>query len=476
MSLLFEKHFLNHKIINWRFTHKNLSKLQNRVVQQIEKKDFRKVRNLQRLILKSISSHLLASQKILEIQELKNSNFYKVNRKDVFLHIFNLNNYIQLEKSLCSNSSPIYFQFLCLLWVFALLPLHETLASPFSYNYRLYRDQTDILQELSLVLNLSTFKWMLILKPNGFLKIKNKKWLFQHLLIEKKFLWLLLESKEVANCLQQDYNNYNENKQLSETKKISLTKILKNYSVQNYKSVCKTCLSPKNSVLKLNSLKTNIKEKQCSKLIIYYNDLILVPNRNLNQLKMSYKFIFEFLNIRGLYIKKNRIWVLNLKEGFNFLGWFLKKEREKPFITISSQNIRSHQLEIKKCLKSSRFLPIDKVITKLNKKIVNWQAYYAYTSNLRKTWSNMNYYLFWRIWRWCQKRHKTKGSKWLYHRYWVCREHGKWIFHANYQYLKSYNFKKQKIIYLPASVNVCKIKNFKKIQPILLKKYKDYKV
>ena len=471
MSLFIYNLFQSRKIINWQSTYKYLSKLQNRIVKQIENKNFRQVRHLQRLILKSFSPHLIASQKILEIQNFKKFNLYKVSHKDLFFHLFNINNYIQIEKGLYTKLKVSYSQFLYLLWIFALLPFQETFTDPISYNYRLYRDQTDVLKEIFSVLNGVKFKWVLIIKPNGFFNKKNKKWLFQNMVIEKKFLFFLLESKEFANYFIKDYNY---NQELFETRKISLTKIIKNYSLQGYN----TFLLEKKT-LKFNlSLKTaaiDHENNTNSRTVIYYNNLIFVPCMHLDQLKISYKFIFKFLQIRGLSIKKNRIWALNLRNGFNFLGWFIQKKNEKTIITISYPNIRSHKFEIKKFLKSARFLSIDKAITKLNKKIFDWQSYYAYASNLPKTWSEMNYYLFWRIWRWCKKRHKNKGSKWLYRRYWACQKDRKWVFHANNQYLKSYNLKKQKIICLPASINACKTKNLKKIQSILFKKYRNFK-
>ena len=469
MGLFFYNHFKNYKVINWQSTHNNLFKLQNRIVQQAEKKNFRKVRHLQRLILKSLSPHLLTSQKIIEKQNFKKFNLYKSRRKDYFLTIFNLNSYIHLENNLYLQYPIIYFQFISLLWIFALLPLQETFADPLCYNYRLYRDQTDTLKGIFSILKDRKFKWVLIIKPNGFFNIKNKKWLYQNALIEKKFLFSILESKEFANSFVKK-DNYNQ--ELLETKKISLTKILKNYSLQNDASFSNTF---KKITFNVFSSIATTKYKTYSNPIFYYNDLILIPNTDLHQLKIDYKSIFKFLKMRGLSIKKNRLWVLNLRNGFNFLGWFIKKKKGKTIVTISYQNLRSHKLEIKKFLKSTRSLSIDKIIIKLNEKIFNWQSYYAYASDLPKTWSEMNYYLFWRIWRWCKKRHKNKGSKWLYRRYWDCRKHRKWTFHANNQFLISYNFKKQKITYLPAFINVCKTRNLKKIQRILFKKYGHFK-
>lgn len=451
------------KIINWEYTYKNLSKLQNRIVKQIEKKKYRKSRNIQRLILKKFSSHLIISQKIIENQNIDKLYLYKLSRQNHFINILNLSNYIQFEKVFNLKFDGIYYQFLYMLWVLALLPIHETYSEPFSYNYRLYRNHTDVLKDIFITIKKPRFKWILIIKPTGFFSQRNKKWLSHNLLIEKKFFNCFLDSKRLANL---SINDYKYNQGLIDTLQISLTKIVKTFSMQGY-----------NSFL---SISLNIHKKKrlpfelYSGPIFYYNNLILIPNTHLTNLKISYQSIFKFLKTRGLGINKNRIWALNLNKGFNFLGFFLKKEKKEVKMQISYQNIRSHKLEIRQFLKSSRFLPIDKVIHRLNEKIIRWQTYYAYTPNLYRTWSEMNYYLFWRIWRWCKRRHKNKGSKWLYQKYWSYSQKKRWIFHNNNLYLKSYELKKQKIIQIAASINACKKEDLKKIQQILFYRYTHF--
>lgn len=466
MQIFIFKNF--RKKVNWKSAHNNLFNLQNRIVKNIEKKNYRKVRNLQRLILKKFSSRLIISQKIIEKRNFKQFNLYKIHQNDPFLNIFNLNNYIQLEKPFDSKLYSCYCQFLYMLWVLALLPVHETCHEVFSYNYRLYRNHTDVLRALCTMVKKPEFKWILILKPEGFFSKNHKKWLLQNILIEKKFLINLLSSKEFANFSIKDYK-YNQD--VLETTKISLLKMVKNFSIQGYNSFSNKILNDTKKNKTSSKLVTFVEPELYSGPILYYNNLILIPNIHLAGLNISYKSLFKFLDTRSLVIKKNRIWVLNLTEGFNFLGWFIKKEKRKIIIKISYQNIRSHKLEIKKFLKSSRFLSIDKVINRLNEKMIKWQSYYAYTPNLSRTWSDMNYYLFWRIWRWCKKRHKNKGSKWLYKKYWYCYPNKKWVFHYNNQYLKSYDFTKKNMIYFDASINACNRQDLKKIQYLLFQKH-----
>lgn len=349
-----------------------------------------------------------------------------------------------------------------------MIPLNETISGSNCYNFRLYRDYSDILRSFTLNLQNSQIQWILIIKPSGFENLQNQQWLLQNLLIEKKFLLEFLNHKKIIkqNLKKSKYIN-----KLTKLNKISLTKILKNYSLQNSQSFISSLLESKN-LLKINSNQFKIQS------IFYYNNLLLIPCNTPNQLIFIYKLLFKFLKIRGLYIKKNRIWAINLNDGFSFLGWFLKKKNNHIILLINDKNIKSHKLEIKKFLKSARFLSIDKTINIINKKIWNWQTHYSYASNLNKICIEMNYYLFWRIWKWCKKKHKNKGSKWIYQRYWSRKGKKEWVFHFNNQYLQSYKFQKQKINYIDASLNVCKIVNLKKVQQTILEKpniIDDYK-
>ena len=466
MNIYFYQKPKNTKTINWYIIHKRVFKLQVRIVKQLKKKNFRQVRNLQRLILKNFGSKLLASQKMLNKDNIDKFNIYKSNKNSLFLNSLNLNNFIQLQKYNNSNyfkeDSKIfpklqYFQFLQFLWVLALLPINETLSEPLSYNYRLYRIQVDVLKELYFIFNFTYYNWLMIIKPYGFFKNKNKRWLSENVFLEKKFLNFIIKNEKFATLCEKYYNH----KEVIETRKISLIKLIKSSCFYGF------TLFKKQNLLEIIS-STITKSELLGLPIIFYNGLILIPGKNLATLRKTYKLIFQFLNQRGLLIKKNRFWIVNLLLGFNFLGWSLKKRKGRLIIKISRENIKSHQIDIKKFLKSARFLPIDKVIIKLNEKIMSWQSYYSYTPNLYKTWSEMNYYLFWQVWRWCRKRHKNKGVKWLYNRYWYNNEKNKWVFHSNMQYLKKYKLKYIKIIPLPSSINVCDIKNWKINRHILL--------
>ena len=71
MTSLIRINYKNQKTINWLNAQNRLFKIQHRIVSQLEKKNFRNVRNLQRLLLKSLSAKLITSQNILKLEYSK---------------------------------------------------------------------------------------------------------------------------------------------------------------------------------------------------------------------------------------------------------------------------------------------------------------------------------------------------------------------------------------------------------------------
>lgn len=449
--------------VNWYNLHRKIANLQIRIVRQLEKKNFRKVRNLQRLLIKSFGPQLLISQKMIGLNSVDKFNLYKKTRNSLFLNSLNLNNFIQSQSYGTFRRPPgdhngsIYYKFLELLWVLAFIPINETLSDPLSYNCRIYRTQVDILKEFSKIYHFTNYKWLLIIKPTGFFGKRNEEWLKNNILLEKKVLKLFLEEEKLALFNRKHYKK----KEILETRKISLSKLIRSACFYGFSRFRKQNLPELNF--------TKVSKNFFSHLpVVYYSDIIFIPGKNLITLKLIYRMIFHFLKQRGLLMKKDRIWVINLLYNFNFLGWSLKKENRKLKVTISRENIRSHQIDLKKFLKSAKYMPIDKVIILLNRKIISWQNYYSYTPHIYRTWSEMNYYIFRLVWSWCKKRHKNKGTKWVYNKYWFYNEKNKWVFHSNGHFLKKYESKTLNLITLPGSVNACKIKLWETNHNILL--------
>ena len=171
------------------------------------------------------------------------------------------------------------------------------------------------------------------------------------------------------------------------------------------------------------------------KHLMEYNGLILLGLKKKRDFRLSHNSLIYYAQIHGLKIKFIKFY--SLDQGLHFLGWFFHKKNHSFEGFISHKNIYNHQKELKHCLKTSENKPMDKIIYELNQKILRWQKFYNCSSQFSKTCSQfdrkfkLNDDLFWLIWRWIKKRHRNRGSKWLYTRYWKKSTSRRWIFSAN---------------------------------------------
>ena len=410
------------KQINWKKCFKNVIKIQNRIAKQTENNQIRKVRNLQRLLCKTLSSQLIVSQKIFEIKYRKKEIIYykEINQKLKNYGIINFTKEFDFESLNLSNIKKIplnYFYFLYFLWILALLPILETQSTHYFYNYRLYRTQKDFLYHFLYTLNQFNQNWVLIIRISHFFNDKHNQWLLNNCIIEKKFL---LFYYQVKNCQTQKFPAQSQNNFFSffETR-ISLKKLLQSFSLIETSKTSKLSL--------------------IIPALFSYNNFLIIPSTYYIQLFSFQTVLKQFYHTRGLKIKKNQIWKVNLYDGLNFLGWNLQKNKDKVILQINRANIKAHKFELKRLLKLSGHQPIDKVIDRLNKKILYWQYYYSSAINSYQIWSELNSYLFWRIWKWCRKRHKNKGSKWIYQKYWIKNKSQNWVFSMNDHSLALYS-------------------------------------
>ena len=446
------------KQINWKKLYKTVMNIQNRIVKNTEKKQFRQIRDLQRLLIKSYSAKLIVSQKIIEKKYTKQYMIYK-KVQDQLLTKYNIIDFmksIDLENiDISSSSYSLYFQLMYLLWILVLLPVLETNSEKLSYNCRLYRTHHDFIPHFLRICNKINANWIFSTRIDHFFNDKNVSWLSRNVLIEKKFLLFYLKSDLFFASHQKAYKS---SKKRFFQQSLSLYKILQSFSIQGVTDHLSNYLDENPLVWNFSSNLTQIP-------IFLYNNFLILPATHFNQF-YNFRKLFQILyEVRGLKIQKRWSWVSNLNKGFNFLGWSFKKRYDKVIIHINRYNIKAHKFEIKRLLKLTGHQPMDKVIDRLNEKIIYWQYYYSGAFNSYQIWLEMNSYLFWRIWKWCKKRHKNKGSKWIYERYWIKQNTRNWVFSVNGHSLASYY-----IVSLSASVNIFKTKNYKTVYNVQIRK------
>ncbi|BEI31766.1 putative reverse transcriptase protein (chloroplast) [Bryopsis sp. KO-2023] len=394
---------------HWSHFFYRLYKIQKRLARR--QNTSRNVRNLQRLILTSFSfkifiiSQLLKNSFVSTNKFVKNSLILQSGQPAYFNQIWEYNSLklhvLFLKKQ--TYCEKLIVQIQQILWVLACLPIHERLSKRLNWEGRIYQNSWHFLSYLKYILQANHIQWVHFCKYRFLFSTQIKFWLLKNFWIEKKFL---------INFYFQNQSNFYQKEQLLliPIYSISFKRLLKSFFLIFY--------------FKL------LKKKIIHQTIFIHNtNLLIVCSTNFsdNYILNNVKNItrnqknFQFQSI-NTYL---------LEQGFNLYGWKIQKYKNKLIQQASFKNIQSHQLEIKRFLKNTGNFTIDQVIFYLNQKIKIWQKIYLKMPAKKPLEKKLNNYLFWRIWYFLRKRHKTKGAKWISNKYYIKKNNKKWIFYTN---------------------------------------------
>jgi len=164
-------------------------------------------------------------------------------------------------------------------------------------------------------------------------------------------------------------------------------------------------------------------------LIRYADDFVVTaPTREVVETYIRPR-IEEFLRERGLKISETKTRVISIDEGFNFLGFHIRKIGKKgTLLTVpQKEKVLKHLRGIKTYLKTHQQTPAGLVVKNLNPVIRGWANYYRHVCS-KKTFDTVRHRQYWMLWRWATRRHPQKSVKWVLTRYF--RYDGYWRFCA----------------------------------------------
>ena len=141
--------------------------------------------------------------------------------------------------------------------------------------------------------------------------------------------------------------------------------------------------------------------------------------------------IEEFLQERGLVLNEAKTHIVHITEGFNFLGFHIRKFGKRgTLLTVpQKEKVLKHTRAIRSYLDAHKQTPTVEIIKKLNPLIRGWANYYRHCA-AKKTLSKVRHAQWQMLWTWAKRRHPNKSSKWVKARYfksdgyWTFREEG----------------------------------------------------
>ena len=149
--------------------------------------------------------------------------------------------------------------------------------------------------------------------------------------------------------------------------------------------------------------------------IRYADDFVVHCHTRQDALEIKAK-LAKWLAARGLAFNEDKTRVVTLAEGFDFLGFNVRRYRDKVLIKPSKAAIRRIRERLRTELRSLRGSNAQAVIKRLNPIIRGWANYYR-TQVSSETFNTLDAYLWRLTWKWANSSHPNKPKPWVFARY-----------------------------------------------------------
>jgi RNA-directed DNA polymerase len=164
-------------------------------------------------------------------------------------------------------------------------------------------------------------------------------------------------------------------------------------------------------------------------MVRYADDFIITGNSK-EWLEQEVKpAVVEFLAERGLALSPEKTKITHIREGFDFLGWNIRKYNGKLLMKPSKANVKAHLDKIREVIKGNKTARQANLIRLLNPVLRGWANYHSHAV-AKKTFIWVDRQVWSMLWRWAVRRHPNKGSPWVKGKYYKSRGSRNWVFAA----------------------------------------------
>jgi RNA-directed DNA polymerase len=162
---------------------------------------------------------------------------------------------------------------------------------------------------------------------------------------------------------------------------------------------------------------------------IRYADDFVVTGESGAILEKVKAVISEFLAERGLLLSPEKTRIVRIGEGFDFLGWNVRKYRGKLLIKPSMKNVWNFLHSMRGTIKENATAKQISLIRLLNPKIRGWANYHRNQVS-SDVFGYVDNRIWQQLWRWAKRRHSKKSSEWVWKKYFPALGNRNWLFNA----------------------------------------------
>jgi RNA-directed DNA polymerase len=174
--------------------------------------------------------------------------------------------------------------------------------------------------------------------------------------------------------------------------------------------------------------------------LVRYADDFVVMCTSKEQAHSLREKLAAWLEPRGLAFNSEKTRIVHVDDGFDFLGFNVRRYGGKTLIKPSQDAIRRAKERIRTVIRKARGAPVARLVATLNPYVRGWSTYYRHVVS-SEVFSSLDYFTYHALQSWTRRSHSNKSLGWIRKRYWGMFATGrtdKWVFGSPEGYLQKF--------------------------------------
>ena len=401
--------------VEWVKVYQAVARVQARIAKAAKAGEWRKVRSLQRLLIKSNGAKVLAVRRVTENRGRRTPGVDGQTwstPEEKWLGVVGLGTKryrplplrrIYIPKA-NGDKRPLGIptmrdRAMQALHLLALEPVAETTADPHSYGFRRERSTADAIEQVKNSLDRKdSARWVLEGDIKGCFDNISHNWLVSNVCMDKGILqkWLKAGFIEMGRLFPTKAGTPQGG---------IISPVLANMALDSLQ-------------VELTGLFRTVRDARAAKVhLVRYADDFVITGSSKELLENEVKPLVEkFLSARGLVLSVSKTKITHVTDGFDFLGWNVRYFKDRLITQPSKKNRKAFLDKVRDLLRANKSATQADVIDKLTRVVRGWGNYHR-CQNASRTFAKCDHQIWQALWRWAVRRHPTKGKKWIKERY-----------------------------------------------------------